>query len=263
MQLPVKRWYPAIKTRHSRRQYNGVSLKENHLALLMETLKNFQPFSDVRAVLITQSPEEVFKGLIGSYGKVKGAPGYMAFIGDEKSHTVNENVGYLGEGLILEATALGLGTCWIGGSFNPDIVKKQIKLTPDEKVYAVTPVGYTGNKTWGEKFMSFAVKSRQRKELSEIVDGPVTKLPSWAKTAIEAARLAPSAVNRQPWSFKMNDDSTITISQDNKKSIGHLSKRLDCGIAMLHFQLAAAQSGVQGNWKYLKSAAVAKFVPQD
>lgn len=260
MQLPVKRWYPAIKTRHSRRQYNRMSLKENHLALLMETLKNFHPFPDVRAVLVTESPEEVFKGLIGSYGRVNGAPAYLAFIGDDKSPTVNENLGYLGEGLILEATTLGLGTCWIAGSFNSEKVKSKIEISPDEKVFAVTPVGYTGDKTWGEKFMSFAIKSQKRKEISEIIDGSVEKLLPWAKTAIESARLAPSAVNRQPWLFRMNDDSTVTISEDNKKSIGHLSKRLDCGIAMLHFQLAAAQAGVLGSWEYLESPAVARFV---
>lgn len=261
MQLPVKRWYPAIEKRISRRQYNGVPLKEKHLAVLMETLKYFQPFPDVRAVLVTESPEDVFKGLVGSYGKVNGASAYIAFIGDEKSPTVNENLGYLGEGLVLEATALGLGTCWIAGSFNPDIVKKQIKLSTHEKVYAVTPVGYVGDKTFGEKLMSFFVKSRNRKELSEIVAVPVANLLTWSRTAIEAARLAPSAVNRQPWLFRVEADSSITISVDNKKSIGHLSKRLDCGIAMLHFQLAAAQAGVQGSWEYLESPGVARFVP--
>lgn len=262
MQLPVKRWYPAIETRISRRQYNGVTLKEKHLAVLMETLKYFQPFTDVRAVLVTESPEDVFKGLVGSYGKVQGAPAYMAFVGNEKSPTVDENLGYLGEGLILEATALGLGTCWIAGSFNPEVVKRQIEVSANEKVYAVTPIGYTPKKTLGEKFMSFVVKSRKRKAFSEIVDGSVANLSPWAKTAIEAARLAPSAVNRQPWLFRIESDSSITVSEDSKKSLGHLSKRLDCGIAMLHFQLAAAQAGVQGSWEYQESPRVARFVPK-
>ena len=69
-----------------------------------------------RAELITKSPDEVLRGIVASYGKVKGAPALIAFIGDIDDTYVNEKIGYTGEGIILEATAMGLGTCWVGGS---------------------------------------------------------------------------------------------------------------------------------------------------
>ena len=67
--------------------------------------------------------DKVFRGMIGSYGRINGAPAFIAFIGDMQSQYVQEEVGYTGEGIILEATALGLGTCWVGGFFKPDVVK--------------------------------------------------------------------------------------------------------------------------------------------
>ena len=54
-----------------------------------------------------------------------------------------EGVSCTGEGVILEATALGLGTCWVNGFFRPDAAKEHIALADNERVYAVTPIGYT------------------------------------------------------------------------------------------------------------------------
>ena len=61
--------------------------------------------------------KDVFRGIVGSYGRIDNAPAYVAFIGDIYSSHVQEAVGYTGEGIILEATALDLGTCWVGGLF--------------------------------------------------------------------------------------------------------------------------------------------------
>jgi len=69
------------------------------------------------------------------------------------------------------------------------------------------------------------------------------------KKALEAARLAPSAVNRQPWRFFLGENA-IAVSLDKVRDTDKISRRLDCGIAMLHLELGARHSGVAANWTY-------------
>ena len=78
--------------------------------------------------------------------------------------------------------------------------------------------------------------------------------------AVETARLAPSAVNRQPWRFRF-DAGALVIARDNAVEFPRVSKRLDCGIAMLHAELGARATGVHGAWRDLSIGLdVARFV---
>ena len=84
----------------------------------------------------------------------------------------------------------------------------------------------------------------------------------WALAGLEAARIAPSAFNRQPWLFSL-DKRGVLLSMNKPGGNNHFSKRLDCGIAMLHFELAAKANGVNGTWEMLSSPDVARFLPAD
>jgi hypothetical protein len=173
---------------------------------------------------------------------------------------VQEEVGYTGEGIVLEATALGLNTCWVGGFFRPEIAASLAKVSKKEQVLAVTPVGYAQkSESWEEKLMAGFGRSHNRLALSKLVTGlPREKWPDWVNVSLEAARLAPSAANRQPWSFDVQDDG-VTVSVRTKRREFGVSKRLDCGIAMLHLEVAAVDSGCKGAWEFLPSPQVAKF----
>ncbi|MFC1991692.1 nitroreductase family protein [Chloroflexota bacterium] len=95
--------------RRSRRQFDANRHLEPEKLLKLETVCNqFLPFPGARSCLVTNPIKDVFKGIIGSYGKVKDAPAFIAFIGNMDRATVQEEVGYTGEGVILEATALDL-----------------------------------------------------------------------------------------------------------------------------------------------------------
>jgi len=258
MDLPVERWYAAIFKRHSRRTYLAEALEEDRLAHLDQVCREFNPFPEVRSHLVRKPSETVFKGLIGHYGRVSGAPVYIAFIGKMNSLQVQEAAGYTGEGIILEATVLGFSTCWVGGFFSPETVRSQIDIREGEKVLSVTPVGYTHpEKSGQEKIMSGLVRARSRKSLAKLVAGEIA-VP-WMGKALEAARLAPSAQNRQPWRFRVEEGAVI-IAADRSFSTSWISKRLDCGIAMLHFELGALAAGVTGKWESLPSPEVARFV---
>jgi len=209
--------------------------------------------------IITHSIDSVFKGALSHYGKIKGAPLCVAFIGDIRDPYVHEKVGFVGEGIIIEATACGLGTCWVGGFFRPDVAASLAQVYEHEKVLAVTPVGYPADKiSLEEKIMTGFGRTHKRRPLEELVTGIKHEMPVWIRQALEAARIAPSAVNRQPWRFAVTQNS-ITISVDTMKDTYHISKRIDCGIAMLHIEVAALSCGVQGEWKFLTPPDVAQY----
>jgi nitroreductase len=257
MQIPVESWYQAIFVRRSRRSFIDRLPEEEKLERLEKVCREFRPFAGARAEFLRISPEKVFKGIVGGYGKITGAPYYVAFIGSSESPNAEEGIGYTGEGVILEATALGLGTCWVSGFFRPEAVKEHIALADHERVYAVTPIGYTEKGfSFKEKFYSGAARSPKKKPLEKIVEGNVPE--PWQEKAIEAARIAPSATNRQPWRFVVGEKS-ITVRVDSPKDSDIFPKRLDCGIAMLHIELGAMAAGKKGQWEMHRAPDVARF----
>jgi nitroreductase len=258
MDLPLDSWYQAIFQRHSRRTYADRLPEEDKIARLEWVCREFKPFPGARAEFVRRRPNLVFKGLIGSYGRVTGAPHYAAFIGDMSSPNAQEITGFIGEGIILEATALGLNTCWVGGFFRPERVREHIELAENEEILSVTPVGYAvERKDSAEKLITGFIRSYQRKPVSELIEGTIQS--PWMGKALEAAHLAPSAINRQPWRFRF-EERAIVVSVDSSWSSSPISKRLDCGIAMLHLELGARAAGIHGQWEFLRPPAVARFV---
>ncbi|MFW9976291.1 MAG: nitroreductase family protein [Candidatus Thorarchaeota archaeon] len=259
MEIPVDSWFNAINVRHSRRSYTGESIPEAKLHHL-ETISNeFKPFRGVRAVVVRDPPDNVFKGAIGAYGKVKNAPHFIAFIGDMTIPEVQEATGYLGEGIILEATSLDIQTCWVGGFFRSEVVTRNVEMQPNEHVIAITPIGYSPEKkSRTERTFSRFVRAHKRKPIEDLlIEAPVS-YPYWMISALEAARLAPSAANRQPWRFLIEENSIIIRTDDTNES-RWISKKLDCGIAMLHIELGARVNGVEGKWEFLSEPDVARY----
>jgi len=260
MDIPYSRWYEMIWNRRSRRQFDSRPLDQYVLERLDTVCKSFRPFTGVRAVLVNHAADTVFKGIVSHYGKIRGAPAFIAFIGNMEDPNVHEKLGYTGEGIVLEATALNLGTCWVGVSFHAEPASRLALIEKHEKVLALTPAGYTRER-WSleEKIMTGFGRTHKRRPVDKLVmGGKEMTRPSWVSTALEAARVAPSAVNRQPWRFSISQNS-ITISVDSLKDTLNISKRLDCGIAMLHIELASFHCGVKGRWEFLDSPQVVRF----
>lgn len=258
MDLPVSSWHEAIFLRKSRRSFlPGRPIAEDQFERLERLSRDFRPFPEVRIAIVRRPPDRVFTGLAGSYGRITGAPAYAAMIGASSGPAAAARVGYTGEALILEATAIGLGTCWVSGMFRADAVEKDIALGKNEHVYAVTPLGL-GERNFSvkEKIYIGAIGSRKRKRLEEMVEG-AAPLP-WQIKALEAGRLAPSARNRQPWRFVLAPDS-ITVRRDKDTDGDRYPRSLDCGIAMLHLELGARAAGVSGEWTFLSPPDIARF----
>ncbi|MCX6565302.1 MAG: nitroreductase family protein [Candidatus Aminicenantes bacterium] len=258
MDLPVSSWHQAVFFRKSRRSFlPGRPVAEDQFERLEFLSRAFRPFPEARFEIVREPPDHVLRGVIGSYGRISGAPAFAVMIGTSSSPAAAAFVGYTGEGLILEATALGLGTCWVSGMFRRSEVEKRVVLSGFERVFAVTPLGL-GERDFSfkEKLYVRAAGSKKRKVLDEMTQG-TSPLP-WQKKALEAARAAPSAGNRQPWRFALTPGS-ITVRWDSGRNGVRYPKSLDCGIAMLHLELGARASGVAGSWEFLDPPAVARF----
>jgi hypothetical protein len=256
MDIPIDSWYRAIFLRHSQRKYSGEVPDENLTKKIEKVCSEFKPFNGARAVLVRETANDVFKGAIGPYFfKVTNAPYYIAFLADVRIPKYKTVTGYVGEGIILEATSLGLNTCWVGGFFRREAVKKQVNLLNHERVLAITPIGYSEDE---RDRAGVSKKQHRRKDLKNLVIGGEIGSKGWVKSAVEAARVAPSAANRQPWRFQIGDDS-ISVSSDSKREGFNVSRKLDCGIAMLHLELGARSTGVQGSWEFLRFPNVAKY----
>ena len=255
-------WLAAVARRTSRRAFDGKPADSATLDALDAVCIGFRPFPDARAVLVRDPVVNVFTGALGSYGKVRNAPHVMLLIGDENAEFCDQHVGYVGEAAILEATVLGLDTCWVGGFFSAARTAQLVDLAPGERVFAVSPVGHAvGGLAFGERGMRRMAGSHARKTVAEIAPGAGSGgWPEWAVAAVETARLAPSAINRQPWRFRF-DAGALVIARDNGIEFPRVSKRLDCGIAMLHAELGARATGAHGAWRDLSSGSdVARFV---
>ncbi len=211
-------------------------------------------------MLLPRAPEEMFTGwLLGVYGKVV-SPSAFVLVGDTPVARGAAPAGYVGEAAVLEATRLGLATCWIGGGFKKRKTTRLVELAPGERVYTVMALGRAPDDRSAELVAraTATVRADRRVPLVEIAPSIETELwPAWALAGIELARLAPSARNRQPWRFRLEGDDVV-VSYDGRET-SYVSKRLDCGIAMLHFELAVRAAGCAGTWEMLSDPDVARW----
>ena len=244
-------WSEALLSRHSRRSYDGTSAAPEQLTSVQAVCERFRPHTDARVALVEQPGCDVFTGAIGSYGKVTGAPHLLAVIAGDGARSAL-HAGYTGEAAVLEATAAGLDTCWVAGFFDRDVARSVVELEAGERIVAVSPLGRApARKSGTERTFVALAGSRQRKPLRTIAKDVSPRWPEWALGAVEAARVAPSAMNRQPWRFRFEDGALI-LAMDSAGQLPVVRKELDCGIAMLHAEVAARAYGMDGAWEELE-----------
>lgn len=254
-------WTDAIFVRRSRRLFDGRPADTDAVAVLADMAERFRPFDDARVVVVPASPEDLFTGVIGSYGRVAGAVSAMLFLGSGTAVGRDNHVGYVSEALMLEATALGLASCWVGGGIRRPVALALTPLGADERVFGASPLGVSLPETTvlGRPRREVRTLDR-RKSIATIAPGAGDGWPDWARRAVEHAQWAPSAMNRQPWRFAY-EDGGLVVRVAGAEVAPHISLRLDAGIAMLHLELGARTEGVLGTWTDLKGRDIARFDP--
>lgn len=250
-----------IRVRCSYRAYDGRPLEPATLEALQAHLDALQPGpfgGKVRLALLDERQRSEQPRKLGTYGVISGAPGFLAGAVREAPHAL-EDFGYVFEQAILAATDLGLGTCWLGGTFKRDQFGQALGAAEDELVPAVSPVGHArGRRSLVDSVFRWAAASKKRKPWSMLFfDGDLaTPLSERAAgpyaTALEMVRLGPSASNKQPWRLVRGADGFELYLQ---RTPGYQRRflvdlqRLDMGIAMCHFELTARELGLAGQWR--------------
>jgi nitroreductase len=249
-----------IKKRISVRAYKPEALDEtlkNKIISYLSELKG--PFdAKVKFKLVDSNTSLQNNIKLGTYGVIRGASSFIASA-VENSGMGLEELGYELEKLVLYAASLGLGTCWMGGTFKKGEFAKAIELKEGELLPIVIPVGYPSeNKNIIGSFLRMAAGSKNRKGWEEIFfDGSFEKKLSETtagpySVALEMLRLAPSASNKQPWRVVKDGNRFHFYLSHNvgyAKGLGFDMQRIDIGIAICHFDLTLKESGITGHWK--------------
>ncbi len=197
---------------------------------------------------------------LGTYGVIRGAKYFILGAVEEKPRAM-EDLGYTMEKIILKTTSLGLGTCWLAGTFRRSAFAEKMELTESELLPAITPLGYAAEKrSTLDKMMRRSAASKKRKPWSELFFKDVDKTPLTEKEAgnfkqvLEAVRIGPSASNRQPWRIIREDAARFHLYLEENKMYNRMLgkiriQNIDMGIAMCHFELAARKLKLPGSWK--------------
>jgi len=241
--------------RYSERQYTGAPIPQDVQAALINPKELRQlAVAECRAVWIYAPGEfdNIFTGIIGSYGKIRGASGVIALIVPDNSGQMGLlEAGYLGEQYVLRATALGLATCWVCGTFKYKTLMGRLSIGPNDKLVGLIAVGYAAAAKPKTPWLLHRII--KRKSLEQIATGELLAGDEWLKQAIEAVRIAPSAVNFQPWQLSGSVDRVV-LSPSRSGAFVYV----DLGIAMLHFAVSASNSGKSGQWSVGKKMVFCK-----
>ena len=214
-------------------------------------------------VAASATDRQALRGL-GTYGFIQGATGFIIGATQNAKNSL-EDFGYLMERIVLFATDLGLGTCWLGGSFTKSSFAAKIRAIEGELVPAVAAVGYVANRRGAiDRLTRFVARSHSRLPWEQIFFDSDFGLPllheraGAYKVPLEMVRLGPSAYNRQPWRILKTANAWHFYLQRPKgyrdRSASRISwsvadmQRLDMGIAMCHFELSARELGLEGRW---------------
>lgn len=215
--------FEVMKARHSVRQYLPKAIPEETRKELDAYAAELNEKSGLNIRIIYDEPK-CFDSGMAHYGKFEGCSNYISLVG-KKSDDLDEKCGYFGELLVLRAQQLGLNTCWVALTHG----KSAAIVEKDESEAIIISLGY--GKTQGA-----ARKSKSVSDVSSAGDGS----PEWFRRGIEAALLAPTAINQQKFFFEL-DGNKVSV----KTGLVGPCLKIDLGIVKCHFELGAGKENFE------------------
>lgn len=212
----------AIENRHSVRNYLDKPIDDELIIELQTEIETCNQESGLHIQLITNDAE-AFSGFKAHYGKFTNVRNYICMVG-KKGEDLDEKVGYYGERIVLKAQRLGLNTCWVALTYSKR--KSKCSINKGEKLLCVISLGYGATQ-------GVAHKSRSMDALCKIYNDDT---PEWFIKGMEAAMLAPTAINQQKFRFTLSGDSV------NAESMGGPYSNVDLGIVKYHFEIGAGSN---------------------
>ena len=208
-----------MKSRHSVRQYLDKKIPETVRSSLDAYAAELNEQSDLHMQIIYDEPE-CFNSRMAHYGKFENCTNYIAMVG-KKASSLDERCGFYGELLVLKAQELGLNTCWVALTHG----KSKAVVADGETEAIIIALGY--GKTQGT-----AHKSKAAADVANLSPDS----PDWYRNGIEAALLAPTAINQQKFSFQLNGKKVSA-----KTGLIGTCLKIDLGIVKCHFELGAGK----------------------
>ena len=218
----------AIEARHSVRKYKDEPIPEETLAILRAKVREVNREAGLHVQLVTGEPK-AFSGIM-AYGSFSGVRNYFVMAG-KKGDDLDEKIGYMGEQLVLLAQTLGLNTCWAGLSYSK--ISGTYELEEGEKIGCYIALGYGETQGKGHKV----------KDVGEVSNAS-DLTPVWFRKGVDAALLAPTAVNQQKFYFEylgLKDNGKLpeVVAKPVFSMVGY--SKMDLGIVKYHFELAAGK----------------------
>lgn len=209
-----------MKQRHSVRQYTDKKIEKEKRDALDELATRINEKTGLHIQIIYDEPK-CFDSMMARYGKFYGVNNYIALVG-KKTADLDKKLGFYGEQLVLKAQELGLNTCWVAMSHG----KSKAQIDKGEKQVCLISLGYgTTN--------GVPHKSKSVSQVSNYHQG----MPEWFLQGVEAALLAPTAVNQQKFYFEFLENSSVKTTSGK----GFYTK-LDLGIAEYHFETVTGKT---------------------
>lgn len=209
-----------MRRRHSVRQYTAEPIPAGIRERLEREVARLNQQSGLHMQLFFDEPE-CFASARARYGNFKGVSDYLAIVG-RKSDDLDERAGFYGERVVILAQALGLNSCWVGMTHG----RSHAQVGLGERQVILVSLGYGARP-------APAHKSKPAEELSSARGAE----PAWFRRGMEAAMLAPTAINQQKFLISY-DGSHLTARLNGR---GFFDK-VDLGIVKSDFELASGHA---------------------
>ena len=213
----------AIKARHSVRKYIDKPIEPAKVATIRVAMEIINAESGLNIQLVLEEPKAFSSGM-WKYGQFTGVKNYLVMAGP-KGTEAEEKIGYYGEKLVLLAQTLGLNTCWVGLTYKK--IPGTFTLRDGDIVHCVIALGYG-------TIPGVQHPQKSMENFYEAEGGP----PQWFKDGMEAALLAPTAINQQKFKFILHDGNKVET-----KTLFSMAgyTNVDLGIVKYHFEVAAGK----------------------
>lgn len=222
----------AIQARHSVRAYTGRPLTDEDAQALQVKIEELNRMGQLHIQLIRNEPK-AFLGPFARYGKFRNVTDYLVMAG-VKADDLDDRIGYYGEQLVLFAQTIGLNTCWVGLSYTK--IPDTYVLNEGEVIQAYISIGYGATQGVSHKI-------KRIDQVSNVSDST----PEWFHRGVEAALLAPTAINQQKFSFEYVGNTDGLPQVRAKKGFSLVGyTHMDLGIAKYHFEIGAGKDNF--NW---------------
>lgn len=227
-----------IRKRRSVRTFDDKGLSENELNQINQIIENLEnPFNlEISFVLLEKDKYNLDCPVL------VGEKYYICALTNKKEE-FRLALGYVFEDLVLKLEEIDLCTTIIAGTYKKDSFIEALKLNDNQELALITPVGHKADKmSIRETLMRKGIKADERENINELFfkddfDNPLDEIDE----SLQAIRLAPSAVNKQPWRILENDEGIhfyVHFSQGYEKV-----QMIDMGIALRNFMYVNTRKG--------------------